>query len=930
MKAKVEQASTKLTNLQKLGLYFFDKVELTTLFWAAIVIFGLLSYTTLMQRQGFPNVDIPISVIKGTYFVNDKNIVDSKITKPISEAIKSLPEVKTVYSQSNDFSYLFTIKYNDGVSSKDGNLLVQNFLAEKSLLPKGATQEFSAIDAGRFQEQSDMLVNVTSDKKIPINELIAAADKVTEELKSVDGLNKAILFNQIDQGRDPVTGLNKAEITHFDRLGIKDGSGAIIFYPSVTIGLQAKADTDQLKLYDSVSKKIEELKQDKQFSGLKVSITADFAEGIRSQVSSLQQSLLEGLLVVIIVSCLLISFRAGIATALSMATVILATIGVLYAVGITLNTITLFGLILSLGLIVDDTTIMVEAIDSAKHSDSTRRNIAAGAIKKVARASFSGTLITMLAFAPMLFISGILGDFIRILPVTIIIALLISYIISLTLVPYLSRLLVSQNNKKAKFKNPIIKLEDYASNKLSKNLLDTKNNTKKRILYGGFAVLFSSAMFLASIPLFNKLKFDIFPSTKDSNSLSVAFRFKDAVNIKDAELIIDKANIIIGDTLGKNINQVYYQSSGSTFQATAYIKLTDYKNRTTKSPELVSQLQLSFKDFDTAEVKVRQVDAGPAKDDYPFAVRIFEEDSDKAYKLANNMKDNLLGKEINRNNGTKAKIVRTDVTKRVSVLRENGKRYVEVKSGFDQDDVSALVGAAKKLVVESYDNQKLSKFGINEKQIVYDFGNESNNQDSFKSMLFAFPILLIIMYVLLVVQFGSFVQPLLIFTAIPFSFFGVAGGLKITNNPLSFFVMVGFFALIGIAVNNTILLTDYANQARRDGKDVYESMALSLKARFRPLITTSLTSVLALIPLALTDPFWESLSYTLIFGLLSSTLLVVIAFPYYFLLGEWVRRKGAKLWKRQLHIIPQTIADILIAPVRVVRFLLWVIFTWRK
>jgi multidrug efflux pump subunit AcrB len=101
--------------------------------------------------------------------------------------------------------------------------------------------------------------------------------------------------------------------------------------------------------------------------------------------------------------------------------------------------------------------------------------------------------------------------------------------------------------------------------------------------------------------------------------------------------------------------------------------------------------------------------------------------------------------------------------------------------------------------------------------------------------------------------------------------------------------MIGFFALIGIALNNTILLTDYANQARKAGSSPTDAMALAIKARFRPLLATSLTSVVALIPLALSDPFWESLAYTLIFGLLSSTFLVIVSFPYMYLIVEWLR-----------------------------------------
>jgi multidrug efflux pump subunit AcrB len=186
------------------------------------------------------------------------------------------------------------------------------------------------------------------------------------------------------------------------------------------------------------------------------------------------------------------------------------------------------------------------------------------------------------------------------------------------------------------------------------------------------------------------------------------------------------------------------------------------------------------------------------------------------------------------------------------------------------------------------------------------------------------------MFLLLLYQFRSFVQPLLIFIAIPFSFFGVAAGLYYTDNPLSFFVLVGFFALIGIAVNNTILLTDFANQAKDAGADKYDAMADAVAARFRPLITTSLTSVVALIPLALSDPFWQSLAVTLIFGLLSSTFLVIVAFPYLYLVTEWLRSVGGRWWRRELTRPWQQIFDVVFLPARVLRFVFWVIFVWPK
>jgi multidrug efflux pump subunit AcrB len=183
----------------------------------------------------------------------------------------------------------------------------------------------------------------------------------------------------------------------------------------------------------------------------------------------------------------------------------------------------------------------------------------------------------------------------------------------------------------------------------------------------------------------------------------------------------------------------------------------------------------------------------------------------------------------------------------------------------------------------------MNKYGLDKNALQFDFGNEGDNQESFSTMIKAFPVLLVVMYLLMLVQFRSFLQPLLIFLAIPFSWFGVSLGLRLTDNPISFFVMVGFFALIGIAVNNTILLTDYANKELAAGKTNVDAIASALRNRFRPLLTTSVTSVVALIPLVLNDPFWESLAITLMFGLISSTLLVLLTFPYFWLGLEMLR-----------------------------------------
>jgi multidrug efflux pump subunit AcrB len=111
--------------------------------------------------------------------------------------------------------------------------------------------------------------------------------------------------------------------------------------------------------------------------------------------------------------------------------------------------------------------------------------------------------------------------------------------------------------------------------------------------------------------------------------------------------------------------------------------------------------------------------------------------------------------------------------------------------------------------------------------------------------------------------------------------------------------MVGLLGLIGIVVNNSILLTEYANQEKESGKNRHEAISAAIKDRIRPLLATTLTTIFALVPLAMSDPFWQPLAYTLIFGLTSSTILVIVSFPYYYLgverLREWKNRRYPSL-----------------------------------
>ncbi len=890
---KSSTTNGRLTKLQRFGLYFHDRVFVTLFLWLVLIAIGVFCYAKLLTREGFPRVELPVSVVSGTYFVNSAEQVDAEVTKPLSEFITQLPAVESVHASSGTNFFTLQVEHTEGTDSGAASNTLKERVANAGFLPERATLEFRPVLFGVdfAGEGDDIHISFFSRSEVSAETLEAKAKSAAEYLSGPFGIVGAERVRPVSlfrTGSDPASGQPVSEQSTFDKVGVSNGG--FVFYDSAIVAVKAEAGIDDLELYDATQMALERLRNDAAFEGYDAVISANFAEGIRTQIAGLQESLLIGLLAVTTVCFLLISLRASIVAAVAMVSVITITLGIVYAVGLTLNTVTLFSLVLSLGLIVDDTIIVTEAIDAGRSKRLKRRTIVAGAIKKVALASVAGTFTTMLAFAPMLFIGGILGTIIVAIPVTVIISLAVSLLVSLTLVPFLSRLLVNRTGRSF---SPLRGIESYISARLAGVISIGKRSLKRLAVIGSAAILLSIAMVVAGVVLFQHVKFNIFPAAKDTNALQLALRFPLSTDLQRAEELTGEVAGRAAEVLGPNIEQATLSGTGSASGVLLNMELIPYDEREVTSPQLVNQLETAFAQYDKADVQVRQIDVGPPPG--TFGVRIYAEDRDRALQLARDIAAFLADQTVTRPTGTTARLEDVQVANETSILRSDGRKYVEVRAGFDANDTSALVTLAQDLVEEEFTPDRIAQYGLDEAALAYDFGSESDNQESFKSMVIAFPILLAAMYLLLAFQFRSLSQPLMIFLAIPFSIFGVTGGLLITNNPFSFFTLIGVFALIGISVNNTILLTDYANQARRTGKRRLEAIASAVQERFRPLLTTSLTSVVALIPLALTDPFWESLAVTLMFGLLSSTFLVVVAFPYYYLAVEVLRLRFSRL-----------------------------------
>jgi multidrug efflux pump subunit AcrB len=888
--------------LPAFSLFIFDRSRTAAIIWLCLTVFGIISYTTLLKREGFPSISVPYAVVSGSYFVNDPAKVDSEVAKPVSDIIMQDSHVKSVQSSSQAMFYTVVVQYTEGTNAETASKALQQKIADSHRLPKQATANVATPRFGFTDRGDDAVISVYSlSQDVTPTQLNTEASKIVENIQT-DHLSDVEMVSTIRQtasGVDPATGKRATTQDKFDRYAVREGDGTA-FYKSATVGIAQKGGTDAIKLDNHLQQIVDDYNRNQADTPFRAAISATYANDIKDQISELQKALLEGLLAVLVIGSIIIAVRASLITVIAMLTVLAVALGLLYVIGYTLNTITLFSLILCLGLIVDDTIIMVEAIDAQRRRKHDPRETVHEATRKVSRAMIAATSTAALSFAPLLFVGGVLGSFIRAIPVTIISALVTSLLVALIFIPLFAKyILLGKKQMGAKnVHEPAAQLEHRIAAFITKPMLWARGSRKK--LFGvGLSAVFVGLLFIgAGGFIFQKVTFNIFPPSKDTNGLTVQLTYAPGTTIQQAQAAADRADAITGQTLGTNMKDGAYYTAANVRNATLTVHLVSYKDRDPTSVQLVDTLRDRFEGFQGATVEVNQIDIGPPAS--AFTVTVDAANRPAALRLARDVQTYMNGLTLTRTSGVKAHITTASIANSDVYTRQDGKSYISVTGKFDGTDTSALVELAKTAVKGEFTDAKIQSYGLPASALQFDLGQEAENQDSFSTLLMAFPVLLAVIYLLLCIQFRSLLQPLLIFMAIPFSLLGITTGLYVSHNPFSFFAMLGFFALIGLSIKNTILLTDYANQLRRAGAGAVEAASGALAERFRPLVATSLTAVASLIPLMISSPFWEGLTVVLICGLLSSTILVILVFPYYYLGAEYLRlrvsRTACLLW----------------------------------
>ena len=487
---------------------------------------------------------------------------------------------------------------------------------------------------------------------------------------------------------DPATGAEEQRQTRFTRVALSSEG----YDDAITVGIirADDADLDVLQFSDRLDGLLasDELPL---AEGYEAFVTADFATGVRSQLSSLTTNLLTGLAAVAVVSLILIGWRVALLTAGFMGLVTIGSLAGLWGIGFSLNTITLFGLILTLGLIVDDAIVISESIDANKGESDEPVGVIRAAIDRVGSASFAGTLTTVVVFSPMLFVGGILGEFIRPIPTTVIITLLLSFLFSIVFIPAIARrFLVNQRP----VRNPVARIERRLAVRAGRLAAYPSGNGPKGWAVGGGLAAFAIVMVMVGGSIAGTLGFSIFPAGKDAVAIAVNSEFPAGTTIEEAEEIADEIDAVVLDVLGDDLERSQYLRGNERLTET-FVDLSPIGDRPT-APQFVEQIEAGVAGIQGARITVAAAENGPPVLEFPFAAQIAVDDStaEAGQALAVEIRDDLLGLELQVGGDTVTvldAIVSTDGV----IARTDGERFIEVRAQYDSDEVTGNLNATQ-------------------------------------------------------------------------------------------------------------------------------------------------------------------------------------------------------------------------------------------
>jgi multidrug efflux pump subunit AcrB len=724
---------------------------------------------------------------------------------------------------------------------------------------------------------------------------------------------------------------------------------------AVFVTVKQKANTNIMTVRKAIDRELAAFAKELP-DGMGLAVVFDQSQSVTHRLSNFTINLLMGVTLVALVMFLTLGWRPSLIVALVIPTSVAVSLGWVDAAGFGIQQMTISGLVIALGLLVDNGIVVVESITRYLRRGCDRMSAAMDGTREVAWPIISSTATTVLAFLPMAFLASMTGDFIRSMPITVITTLTASLLLALTFTPLVaSRLLTRTATSTGGLAQP---LTDRIASGPYPRLLDAALRNRKVTLFFAGAALVGSFLLAGDVgvsffPKAEKPQLIVNIDLPQGSNLSAT----DAV-VRDVEaLLAEREEVVsVATNVGRGNPRVYYNvvpQHETPTHAQLLVKLRRFELGLMR--DMIASLRRELDDYPGADIEVKELQQGPPVE-APIAIKVLGtrlEDLSVAAKRTEELIAAVPG-VVNVNNPlrTAATDLRVVVHRdkaarlgfslaevdmavraalagwRISALREdsgeeldiiaratetteptysaleqvvlmakNGARIplgqvatIEFERGparifhFELDRAATVtadvregynVAAVTASVMQSLDGETWPR-GVD-----FHIGGEQEERvKSFAGMRRALLVAFLGILAVLVLQFRSFAQPLIVFAAVPLAAVGSIGALWITGNNFSFTAFIGFTSLVGIVVNNSIILLDYANSRQREGASVRVAIRDAGKTRLLPILLTTATTIGGLLPLTLRGgTLWAPLGWTIIGGLVVSTLLTLIVVP---------------------------------------------------
>lgn len=984
---------------------------------AVIVLFGVISYQRIGIDR-IPSIDFPIIMINTTLKGANPDVVDSSITSIIETSVNTTPGIEHIQSSSSPgvstITITFALNKNIDVAYNEVQSKVSQVLKK---LPKDTDAPtiqkvdsnaqaviWLALTGDRTIQQLNLYaINVLKKKfetingvgevtlggrrdrvvrvnlspermaayKLTANDLINAfntqhvqlpggflVSSQTEKLIKLD-----LEFHNVKDLGDLIINHRDGSPVHLKDIAtitdsITDNRQVARYkgQPTVGLGMVKIANANTVEIIKEVERRLDEEIRPNLPPGMKLEISTNDSIFINQMVASLKEHLLTGtLLAALIVFIFLRSMRSTLIIATAIPVSLLGAIAVMYFSGYTFNSMTLLGLLLLIGVVVDDAIVVLENIfRHREHLDKDPISAAINGSTEVTFAVIAASLSLVCIFAPVIFMDGIVGMFFKSFGVVVTFGVLTSLFVSLTLTPMLCSRYLSVGHKENKFYSSI----ERSLAKLDSTyhyLLNLSLNHRWRVLIitllfvivgGGYAM--------------KNVQKDFVPEADEGSfTISVKTPLGSSLDYTDARMkLVESTLASHPKEIASYFSTIGSGSKGQVNQGNVNVRMVPKTERKKSQKELMKELKKQFDQIPGVKAIPSPASIAKGQRSEKLQFIITGSSLDEIGSLSKQMQQTLtknpdMGKvdldvqldlpqldmKIDRTRAASLGLSANDVAGAISMyagglniakyndLYGDGMRYDirlkanenEMKQSTDLskiylrsasgelvrlDAVASFTPTLGAAVIGRYDMQYSANFYANPSMPLGDAvtlvketaakilptnytlkmtGQAEEFGKTFKNIKFVFILAFILLYMVLASQFNSFIQPFIIMLAQPLAIIGGLIALLLSGDSLNIYSMIGLVLLIGLVAKNSILLVDLTNQLRERGAGINEALREACPIRLRPVVMTSLTIILALLPAALGfgagSETNKPLSVAIIGGMISSTLLTLVVVP---------------------------------------------------